>query len=390
MPKGVEIRGQSIRVTFHYEGERCRETLQDLKPTPENIRYAENLIAAIDHQISSGTFDYISHFPNSQRLDSLRLQRYINIWLRAKELSVAPSTYKTYRMWANGRISPRWGNRIVEGIKHSEIQNWVNDELSGLSNKTIKELLSILVAVLNLYARDNHLAFNPATGIQLTLPDDLVIDPFTREEIDRISSTSSELASEHNMAVFHLWTGLRMSELLALSWHDVDLTNNQLLVRRARVYFQYKVTKTRGSTRTLNLLAPAVAALQKQQAISQTLPETTIEVLQRDNKTVRKEKFAPVFTRSSTGKAFSRARHYRQQFWQQHLENAKVRHRGPNNCRHTFASQMLTAGMPLSWILSQTGHTSEQTLRKRYAKFINQDSPTDMAAMANSTLNLNI
>ncbi|MNF09535.1 Phage integrase family protein [compost metagenome] len=54
---------------------------------------------------------------------------------------------------------------------------------------------------------------------------------------------------------------------------------------------------------------------------------------------------------------------------------AKVRHRGPNNCRHTFASQMLTSGVvPIDWIAAQMGHTSTAMILRHYGKWINQDA----------------
>lgn len=75
-------------------------------------------------------------------------------------------------------------------------------------------------------------------------------------------------------------------------------------------------------------------------------------------------------------------------FWRPHLANAEVQYRGPNNCRHTYASQLLTTGaVPLDWIADQIGHTSTAMIWRHYGKWINQDGP-DMIGTLEHALKL--
>jgi integrase len=57
--------------------------------------------------------------------------------------------------------------------------------------------------------------------------------------------------------------------------------------------------------------------------------------------------------------------------------------------RHAFASQLLTAGMPAEWVAAQLGHTTPEMLRRRYGKWITQDAPVSMSALANQRIGLN-
>lgn len=60
----------------------------------------------------------------------------------------------------------------------------------------------------------------------------------------------------------------------------------------------------------------------------------------------------------------------------------------PNNCRHTYASQMLSTGVvPLDWIADQMGHTSTAMIWKHYGKWINEDGP-DMVGLLEHALRL--
>ena len=62
-----------------------------------------------------------------------------------------------------------------------------------------------------------------------------------------------------------------------------------------------------------------------------------------------------------------------------------MRYRGPNNARHTFISQLLTAGIPKEWIIRQVGHTSTRMIDEHYGKWISEDA-AGMAAFVSEKL----
>ena len=65
---GVELRDNSVRVSFSWRGERCRETL-DLTPTPGHEKYAARLVDEIRRRVDAGTFRYADFFPESPRAE---------------------------------------------------------------------------------------------------------------------------------------------------------------------------------------------------------------------------------------------------------------------------------------------------------------------------------
>ncbi len=58
----------------------------------------------------------------------------------------------------------------------------------------------------------------------------------------------------------------------------------------------------------------------------------------------------------------------------EHLAKAKVRHRGINQCRHTFASQALSCHVNMEWLARQLGHADTTMIKKHYGKFIPKDA----------------
>lgn len=64
----------------------------------------------------------------------------------------------------------------------------------------------------------------------------------------------------------------------------------------------------------------------------------------------------------------------RNNFWNALIKETGLRHRGPNQCRHTFASQMLSSGaVTVDWVANQLGHTSTQMIWRHYGKWIPED-----------------
>jgi integrase len=388
MADGVEIRGNSLRVYFRYNGELCREQIPG-GASLANQEHARRLVEIIEFEIQAGTFDYARHFPDSARVKTNTLGHYIDLWLDIKRNDMSASGFRGYLSRVENHIRPRWGEQQADRIDHLDLQHWVQrDLMPTLHNKTVREIVSHLRQIFRLYRTRNKSAHDPTDGIVIKLPDADDPDPFSRDEIRQILETETERAHELNMIEFMLWTGPRVSEAMALAWEDVDLEAGTVAFRRARVRSQYKVTKTRRSTRRVALLAPALRALRAQAKLTQHLPPVEIEYTDRDNRTRRKQKVRFVFLNSASGEPYSTSDTLRNGWWKSHLKKAGVRQRGPNQCRHTFASQMLSSGIsPPEWIADQMGHTSTAMIFKHYAKWISKDGP-DYPSLINQALNL--
>ncbi|EWG98532.1 Arm DNA-binding domain-containing protein [Halomonas sp. BC04] len=380
MADGIEVRGNTVRVYFRWQGELCREPIPGTA-TERNIEHARRLATIINYEIEAGTFDYARHFPESKRLAESTFGYYLDLWLAIKKNELAYSSYRGIASKSETHVRPRWGGTAADKIDHIELQDWIQKDLAkNLANKTIKEIVSIMRQTFRLYSTRNKQAFDPTMGITIRLPDDEDPDPFTQSEIEKILTTPTKRVQELNLIKFALYDGPRISEAQALAWEDVlDVEKGIIRYRRAVVRGRFKVTKTKRSTRVHHLLKPAREALQEQYALTGKLPARVFEIVDRDNRTVRKEKLRLVFLNSMSGKPFYENA-IRQRFWKVHLEHAGVRYRGPNQCRHTFISQMLSLGVvPLHWISNHVGHATINMIQQRYGKWIRgdgQDVPT--------------
>ncbi len=390
---GISIHGNCIRLSFYYRTVRCLESLAGVKVTKANIKFSDNKRRAILHEIATDKFDYRQHFPDSKRANlfskTIVIPKIGELLDNFLELSLAKdrfSTYRAHKYRSDNHIRPKFENSRVNEVTQSDIKKWMVMELSGLANKTINEVLIPLRGCFSSAHADRLIEFNPMDHIKnLKRAKSTAADPFTQDQMIKITDTETYRASEINAFMFACWSGVRISELLALSWSDIDLDSRQVTIRRGIVRGDWAATKNDGSNRTIDLLDNAYEALLRQRAISQMLPSITVDVTQADNRTIEQEELNIVFINSNNNNFWSDSEAFNKGFFKPHLEKAKIRHRGVNQARHTFASQLITAGINERWIAKQMGHTSIAMLEKHYGKWMTEEIP-DMAKRVSKIL----
>jgi integrase len=191
------------------------------------------------------------------------------------------------------------------------------------------------------------------------------------------------------MFLFACWTGLSVSELVSISWEDCDLANMKIKVQRARVSGEYKVTKAKSRTRELDLLQPAIDILLDQKRYTFNQSPSVIQVRRRNNTKFQEQSVRFIFKNDrpecEDGHWKSKAV---QGAYAELLKAGKIRRRGSNQNRHTYASMLLTRFIPLDLVASQMGHTSIKMVIKHYGKIIPEDRP-NVAKMISAMMNIN-
>jgi integrase len=299
-------------------------------------------------------------------------------WLERQEVRKAKSTFDNYVSKAN-HVEAKFGKRRFMDISKSELELWQAQLLKQeLAPKTVNDIFTIVRGIWADAFEDGVIKTNPLdriTNIQID-GDSETADPFTRDELRLIAEADPARAQDVRMILFNCWAGLSLSELIAVAMEDVDLANGTISVRRALVVGQFKVPKERSRVRVVELITPARDLLERLIEDRVSTEHIEIEVVQRDNITKRKERLQFLF-RSSTsgllwnGKTISN-------WFTAHLEKANVRHRGANQCRHTFASQALSSFVPVEWVARQLGHSDTTMVKKHYGRWI----PADTKSMA--------
>src|SRR5215217_3492866 len=185
-------------------------------------------------------------------------------WLRyvEQDRKRRPSTVRDYRNTINGRLNPEFGPEPIEAIDSERIDGWRAELVAEteLSARTINKMLVILHGIFRRAMRLYGLPSNPLDGVdrqpQRRSGDFQV---FTPGEIRLLASNAE---SEQNAAIFTVtaFTGLRLGELRALRWEDIDFTNRIVHVRHSFTYGNEGAPKS-GKVRSVPLIDQAAKAL---------------------------------------------------------------------------------------------------------------------------------
>ena len=352
MGRGTGVRAtvdSTIQVDFRWQGKRYRERLA-LSPTPANLKYAARLKAVIDHEIATGTFDYAKHFPNSPRVPKPAGDA---LWPALKEFceslsqSLEPETLKKY-LYDAETVAAAFPGKSIQTLTGTDVEDWVKKQT--LSKKRLDNLLTPLRGALRQAKTRGLIPSNPLSDYSIKRNRKVrvteKVDPFTPGEIEQLGTT--RLGA---LWTFWAWTGLRSGELIALRWGDVR--EDRLIVQRSVRVGRVKATKTVSGDRAVLLLPAAQAALAR---LTRGEPDTA------------------VFIKPATGEPFWEDRSLARDF-RIDCEAAGVRYRGPNQCRHTYATWALSSGENPSWIAKQMGHSDTLMLFKTYGRWMPQIDP---------------
>lgn len=340
---GVRVVGKdSIQIDFRWCGERRRERLR-LAPTKENIRYASRLKVLIEHEISTGTFDYAKHFPRSIKARvavGIPLRAALDAYVDSLESQLEPETIRKYRLDAI-TVADWFPNDTLQTLTRSRVR----DVIGGLklSKKRILNLLTPLRGAVMQATDDGDLPNNPLEKLRIRRTrkaDDERPRPFTPAEIALLSGT--ELG---DLWATWAWTGLRPGEIIGLE--PADIEGEQLNIRRSVRVGRQKAPKTAAGKRVVDLLPPAR------------------ETLKRALRNARDS----LFWNPNTGERWHEDRALARAF-RIACKAAGVTYRPPKHLRHTFASWALSAGENPLWVARQMGHEDTAMIFRVYAQWI--------------------
>jgi integrase len=164
------------------------------------------------------------------------------------------STLRDYRNMV--RVLDReFGDRKIEAITPEEIELWIGG-YSG-SNRTRQKYLVCLGSIFKRAMKVHGLPRNPADVVERPrVRRAAKIDVLRPEEVLALVRAAE---SEQDAAIFHTaaFAGLRMGELLALRWRDVDFTRRTIHVREN--WTQGETTTPKGGTERAVPMAEEVA-----------------------------------------------------------------------------------------------------------------------------------
>jgi integrase len=177
-------------------------------------------------------------------------------------------------------------------------------------------------------------------------------------EVDALAGEMSP--RDAAILILAVGTGLRPEEYFALEWRDIDLSNRTLTVHRAFAKGRLKdYPKTDRSRRTVPLRARVHGAL------------ADLPWVVRNN---------PHLVFAGRGGKHLDLKSWRTNVWNQAFETTEIERRTPYQCRHTYATWSIAAGVDLYTLARRMG-TSMAMLDKHYAHLVSDSDERERAQL---------
>lgn len=254
-----------------------------------------------------------------------------------------PSAIRGYEQALRLRVLPALGAVRLADIRRSDLQAFVDDLLNnGHSASTIRNTLMPVRAVFRRALARGEVALNPTSGLEL---------PAVRGRRDRIASPAeaaallAALPRDRALWATAMYAGLRLGELMALEWSAVDLDGGLVYVRRAWDPKEGPIApKSRAGRRAVPLSG----------VLRAHLVEHRLAAEWSDGLVFGRTPVRPFLAKTPNDRA--------QRAW----KKAGLDPIGLHECRHTFASFMIAAGVNAKALSVYMGHSSVTITFDRY------------------------
>jgi len=166
------------------------------------------------------------------------IAQLVNLWQQDKKQYVKKSSISAYMLLIENHLLPAFGNK--HNVEESEAQAFVFQKLEqGLSHKTIKDILIVLKMVLKFGAKNKWLQLHEWDIKYPTEREKQFIEVLSRTHQKKLMQHIQEHFTFRNLGVLIcLCSGMRIGEICALTWDDIDTDNGIINIRRTiqRIY----------------------------------------------------------------------------------------------------------------------------------------------------------
>jgi integrase len=343
----VRFRNGAWWVFINHRGSRKAKRIGDRETAVKVARAIRERLASGDLQLGPAT-------------DQETLKTYAAEW--GKSLSgLKSSTVRFYTDNLKRHVLPALGQRPIGSINRADCRTLIATlRGKGLKLNTVRGIARTLSVVLSQAVEDEKLPANPALrlGKYLRRGDEpeRTIQPLTAGEVAHLVAVAKEhFPRWHAWVLCALRTGLRLGELLALQWGDIDAHGRFIVVQRNIV--RGVLTSPKSHQRRRVEMSPQL--------------EAALSVWRRALRArwLKKGEPMPAWIFPSLEGTALEERNVRTVFTRL-LAKADLRQIRIHDLRHTYATLLLQAGAPITYVSQQLGHRDASITLRVYAHWL--------------------
>ncbi len=283
---------------------------------------------------------------------SINFQSLLEEWMCIAKHRVKESSLSNYRLKADKHILPSFGSMEISAVSSKDIYAFIeNKQQCGLSNRYILDILILMKSIFKYAVKTYHI-YNPMDGITMPKNGNPEIKLLETLEIKQLEKYISENRNNTTMGIaLTMNTGIRIGELCALQWRDVDLEKRILTVRKT----MQRIQSIDGKTRTKLIIGdPKSESSKRNIPLTKKMVDFLMNFKGNPNEYILSGSEKPIEPRTMQ---------YR---FAKILKNAKLPSIYFHALRHMFASACIKLGFDVKTLSELLGHSSVEITLNRY------------------------
>ncbi|MBO0413400.1 site-specific integrase [Enterococcus hulanensis] len=279
---------------------------------------------------------------------AIGMGEWCDTWLNEVKENVEPATFSSYEHKLRTYILPHLENYHLNELTLEIIQELVSRwKRQPLAPSSIRVNIQVLKNCLNKAIRQGFMKQNPCEGVKLPKREPKKQQALSLKKQQRLEKAALSYPKQKGLPIiFALHTGLRIGEVAALKWENVDFENNI-------IYITHTAQRVRTGNRDMK--TKIICRATKTQASTRIIPMGTL--VRKWLWEYRKKKSGPFVFSTREGLCEPRLMTYH---LHQLCKKAKLGQIHFHQLRHTFATRCVEAKADISSISGLLGHSSTQ------------------------------
>ena len=308
---------------------------------------------------------------------------YMEQWLEIIKASIEVVTFASYSTMVKSTIAPYFRKKKItlSNLRPKDIQDFYTDQLKRVKANSVIHYHANIHKALKYAVKMGLISTNPADQVDRPRKEKFVGSFYDSDEVQKLfevaRGTKLELA-----VLFGAFYGLRRSEIVGLKWDAIDFKDNTFVIRHTvttctldgkKLTISKDRTKNVSSLRSLPLVSvfrEKLLELKKQQAKNRKLFRKSYCTDYLDYIYVDElgERIKPNYITNAFPKLLE----------QHHMRVIRF-----HDLRHSCASLLLAAGVPMKAIQEWLGHSTFSTTADIYAHLAYKSKVQSADAMEN-------
>ena len=283
-------------------------------------------------------------------------------WLQSAKLRTKESTYSRYYYLVSKYIFPYLGQHKVNQLSNAVLERYIEclltsgrlDGKGGLSNKSVTDILTVVKSTL-LYAKNAGFAVICDVSFLSVKRSEKEIRVLTKDEQKRLSAVLLCETDTYKLGVLiSLYTGMRIGEVCALKWRNVNLKEKS--IRVCETMQRIKNTEPAKTEKTKIIISEPKSKCSIREI---PIPACLVEIIE----TFRSSPDAFVLSGNATQYVEPRKLQYH---FQKYVKEGTLENVNYHALRHTFATRCVELGFEIKSLSEILGHANVNITLNRY------------------------